>query len=553
MSFAVTTHSYDNARSGSNTRETILTPAAVKERGIRHLFSLKLPGDARGCEAQPLIVPGVRMKDGTVHDVVYVATMANRVFAFDANNGAELWMVQLATPIEDSEDIDARRLNDHWGILSTPVIDPHATLMYVCAWTSVTGSLNNAQHSLHAIRLQDGCDAHPPVRFDAVTHDPGHGRPVHHFHSAALSQRAALLLTDNAIFVAFGRIDENAKPERGWLIAVDVATFFVSAAWVSTSEGSGGGISQSGAGPAADPEGHIYVQTGNGDFDGITDFGESIVKLKYTPPRDAGPGKLTAIDWWTPWTDAARGRREAGPAGPVLALANGAVLVSNSDGLLFTADMHALGGTQAADLEPAHAASNYAKLKTSPIFYTYYPGAHPSPHPADASQLNAMFADRTRRLHGTPVLWHGAAQGLTHFCWGENGNLRAWTLSPAGVSVYLGCSAEWASAEAPAPPGGMPGGMISLSAKGDEDGIVWASIPYGDSNQKLSAGRFLAYDAASASIPMVTGQCPRYGTVRIGTGSSLTIASIGPSFGTAMSIFRPTTARSGYWDWRERG
>src|ERR1700736_5250389 len=103
MSFAVTTHSYDNARSGSNTRETILTPAAVKERGIRHLFSLKLPGDARGCEAQPLIVPGVRVNDGTVHHVVYVATMANRVFAFDANNGAELWMVQLATPIEDSE------------------------------------------------------------------------------------------------------------------------------------------------------------------------------------------------------------------------------------------------------------------------------------------------------------------------------------------------------------------------------------------------------------------------------------------------------------------
>jgi len=104
---------------------------------------------------------------------------------------------------------------------------------------------------------------------------------------------------------------------------------------------------------------------------------------------------------------------------------------------------------------------------------------------------------RTHHLHGNPVLWQSAAHGLTHFCWGENGNLRAWSLANSGASTYMACSAEVASASAPVPPGGMPGGMISLSANGDTGGIVWASIPYLDANTELSPGRFLAYDAAN--------------------------------------------------------
>src|SRR5579859_1862681 len=103
---AVTTRSYDNTRSGANTQEPILTPQAIRARGVKHLFTLSLPGDARGCEAQPLMVPGVRFPDGSAHDVVYVATMGNRVFAFDAGSGIRLWMVQLGTPIKSNSTID---------------------------------------------------------------------------------------------------------------------------------------------------------------------------------------------------------------------------------------------------------------------------------------------------------------------------------------------------------------------------------------------------------------------------------------------------------------
>jgi outer membrane protein assembly factor BamB len=550
VSIAITTRSYDNARSGANTRELSLTPAAVRTRGMRHLFSLALPGDARGCEAQPLIVPGVVMKDGSVHDIVYVATMANQVFAFDANTGASLWNVQLGPPINGSLAIDEYLINDHWGILSTPVIDTQSSLMYVCVWTSADQTWQNGQHFLHAIRLKDGSDVHPPLNLEASTYDPGYGRPIQTFRSSERKQRAALLLANGAVFIGFGTLAETAQSARGWLIAVDTVHFQVSATWASTALGRGGGIWQSGAGPAADSEGNIYVLTGNGDFDGVTDFGESMVKLRYTAPQGNTPGALKVVDWWAPWTDDGRigasaegesppanlaaGRptnfrvdarlaqtlgadamnsndawadQDFGSAGPVLVPTIGAILASNKDGILYTANMHDLGKTMPADLDPSQTAKNYAKLKTSPIFYTYYPGPQPSPAPTSVQDLNFWSGNRTHHLHGTPVVWQSATHGLMHFCWGENGNLRAWVLSNNGESVYLACSAEVASVEAPAPPGGMAGGMISLSANGNRDGVIWASISYWDANMKVSPGRFLAYDAAN------------FGTYSDGSGS----------------------------------
>ena len=82
------------------------------------------------------------------------------------------------------------------------------------------------------------------------------------------------------------------------------------------------------------------------------------------------------------------------------------------------------------------------------------------------------------------------------YCWGENGNLRAWSLHADGTLTYLACSAESASPSAPMPLGGMPGGMICVSASGaPHSGIVWALVPYGDANQQVVQGRLLAYDA----------------------------------------------------------
>jgi outer membrane protein assembly factor BamB len=553
MKFAVTTRSYDNLRSGANTQETVLTPAAVRARGIRHLFTLPLPGDARGCEAQPLIVPDVMLKDGSKHDIVYVATMANQVYAFDANDGAQLWVVELGTPVSGSQQIDAHVINDHWGILSTPVIDAQAQILYCCAWTSKDRTWQNGQHFLHAISLRDGSALHAPLNLESTSYDPGHGLAKQLFRSAERKQRAALLLANGAVFVGFGTIAESAKTARGWLIAVDTSSFKVAAAWTSTARGSGGGIWHSGAGPAADAAGHVYVLTGNGAFDGVTDFGECLVKLQYTRPSGAAPGRLAAVDWWSPWTDTGRlknapataaraedddvpmptnfrkdahlarllgadaqnmdetwGDQDFGAAGPVLASSAGVCLASNKDGILYTIDVNALGRTMPADLAPVTTAANYAKLKAAPIFYTYFPGPGFSAAPANATALNFWSGNRTHHLHGTPVLWKSVARGVLHFCWGENGNLRAWALADDGASTYLGCSAEVASPQSAAMNGlhgGMAGGMITLSANGGTDGVVWASVPYGDANVEITAGRLLAYDAA------------HFGTFADGSGS----------------------------------
>jgi hypothetical protein len=98
MSISVPTRAYSNDRSGSNTEENVLTAAAVRSRGIKRLFSLPLPGDRRGAEAQPLIVPAVALPGGRIRDLILLATMANQVFAFDANDAPASNYAKLAAP-----------------------------------------------------------------------------------------------------------------------------------------------------------------------------------------------------------------------------------------------------------------------------------------------------------------------------------------------------------------------------------------------------------------------------------------------------------------------
>ena len=184
MSSSVLRCSYNNARPGANPAESVLTAAAVRSRGIRRLFSLPLPGDRRGAEAQPLIVPGVGLPGGRTRDLLLLATMANQVFAFDANDGTPVWQHALGTPITSSGRIDEHPINDHWGILSTPVVDASAGVMYACAWMSPDGSYTGAQHWLHALSIVDGHAVHPPLNLEGATYDPGHGQPVQSFASA---------------------------------------------------------------------------------------------------------------------------------------------------------------------------------------------------------------------------------------------------------------------------------------------------------------------------------------------------------------------------------
>src|SRR3981081_1563494 len=189
---AVLTRSYDNARTGANTAETVLTPDLVG-RGLRKLFSVDVNDDPR-LEAQPLIVPAVRMADGKLHDVLYVCTMANQVWAFDANDGSRLWAnpISLGTPVRSNRSIDLWGINIAWGILSTPVVDADTQTMYVVNWSSPDHRPVNAAFALHALNIGDASHRPPPLPIQATFQAAGHQAT---FHPNKQKQRSALLLS----------------------------------------------------------------------------------------------------------------------------------------------------------------------------------------------------------------------------------------------------------------------------------------------------------------------------------------------------------------------
>jgi hypothetical protein len=302
MPSSVITCSYDFLRTGANDAEVTLSASAVRARGIVKLFSMPIPDDPR-LEAQPLALGGVRLGNGATHDVIFQASMGNTVYAFDAWTGTELWKTNLGRPIVGTKQIDAWLINVAWGILSTPVIDEAAGILYACAWISDDGTAARGQHFLAALRVSDGSLVHPLLNLEGAVYAPP-GLPQQKFASAQRKQRAALSLCRGHVLIPFGTIAETAATARGWLIAVNVSAWRIAAAWCSTVTGWGGGIWQSGAGPVVAPDDSIFVVTGNGAFQPDKgDYGESVIKL--TLQTGAVPA-LAVASWWTPWSDAER-------------------------------------------------------------------------------------------------------------------------------------------------------------------------------------------------------------------------------------------------------
>lgn len=552
MSINVVTRAYDLARSGANVSETTLTPNALKGQGIKILR--KLAVDDPRLEAQPLYLSGINI-GGKVRNVIYQATMSNSIFAWDANTGETLWQRVLGKPVDSKTAlqvikgkqvnvIDGNKINLNWGILSTPVIDRNAGILYACAWVSDdgTGKWNTAVHKVFAVDVVTGAlrPEKPPLSLEGVEYQANPNVPKKLFSSNERKQRAALAFAKGAVIICFGTIQETANTALGWVIAVDTATW-TTTAWCSMANGVGAGIWMSGAGPAIQSDGSIWVVTGNGDFDGKTDFGESVVRLSYTPPTAGSNGSLQVAGWWTPWTD--EGREGADPTGhtleeeriiddmpsasnvqklkaikalgiPVLNAdwndqdlgASGIVLlenlgiglVSGKDGFLYTINLNRPGNTSPDDLLTAAAPGNYSKLAAPPILYTFF---DPTMNPAatDPTAFNRFSGNVTHHLHGTPVAWNNSTNGQMHFCGGENGNVRAWKITANKLSSYLGCSAAFASPDAPVPTGGMPGWSLTLSANGNSGGIIWGMMPYGDANMKVVNGRLMAFDAQNLS------------------------------------------------------
>ena len=298
----VSMRSFDNSRSGDNTQETVLTPAAVLTKGMVRQTTIPVIGDARGMEAQPLILPAVKLKDESTHDVMVLPSMANVVRGVDAETGAGLWQVTLGRPIQGSAAIDFHGINDKWGVLSTGVIDPATQRVYLVAWVSPDGTPQKAVHFIYQLSVVDGSQVVPPI---SLAGQMSRGQS---YSSTMRKQRSALLLVNESghktIFFASGTVLETAPEAAGWIFALDCATNTLTS--LAMSDGLGAGIWMGGQGLAADAAGYLYGVTGNGSFNGATDFAESIFKVQYKPPTATAKAVLTVVSWWTPYSDAGR-------------------------------------------------------------------------------------------------------------------------------------------------------------------------------------------------------------------------------------------------------
>jgi len=305
------TRSADNSRSGWNQSETQLTQASVTAKGIVRATIIPVIGDARGMEAQPLILPNVNTARG-VRDVMVLPSMADVVRGVDAHDGSAIWQVTLGTPVTGSAAIDAHTINQLWGCLSTGVIDAATRRLYQVCWISPdkSGSPQTARYYLFILNVTNGTQVVAPVLIQGKSGSQD-------FNSTMRKQRSSLVETNvngvKTVFGCSGTINETGGGASGYCFAFDVAGNKLSAMLALTA-GEGAGVWMAGQGAAADAQGNLYVITGNGDFDGVSQWGESFLKLKYTPASGATPATLQVADHWTPWTDLARTGQPAAPA-----------------------------------------------------------------------------------------------------------------------------------------------------------------------------------------------------------------------------------------------
>ncbi len=322
---AVTTEKNDNFRTGQNVSETILTPANVTSPNFQKLFAQNVDGYIY---AQPLYVPNVNIPGLGVHNVVYVATENDSLFAFDADNNTgsnanPLWQTSFINPTQGITTVSDNDINcftgvvPQVGITSTPVIDLTTNTIYVVAETKESGSFF---HRLHAVDITTGQEKFggPVVLAGSV---PGTGvgsvngvlafDPLMHFNRAAL-----LLTSGNHIFISWASNCDN-PPFHGWVMAYDKTTLQQRGIWSSTPNGDGGGTWMSGAGMAGDNAGSVFFATGNGTFDtngSPVDFGDSEVRMQLLPSG------LKVADYFTPYDQLTleNGDKDVASGGPLL-------------------------------------------------------------------------------------------------------------------------------------------------------------------------------------------------------------------------------------------
>ena len=301
----VTTQHNDNFRSGQNVNETILTPSNVNVGGFGRLFSDVVDGYIY---AQPLYVPDVTIPGKGVHNVIYVVTEHDSVYAFDADSddgGGLLWHTSFINPGNgvttiSTQDVNCDAIAPEIGVTSTPVIDVSTNTIYILAETKEQG---NFFHRLHALDITTGAEKNGgPVTISAQVPGIGEGSSGGFITFDPLMElnRPGLALSQGNIYIAWSSNCDN-PPFHGWVLQATTkpSPWQQKRVWATTANGEFGGIWMGGGGIAADGSGNLFIPTGNGTFDtaGLdpVDFGDSIVKLA------GSSSSFAPVDYFTPY------------------------------------------------------------------------------------------------------------------------------------------------------------------------------------------------------------------------------------------------------------
>ena len=293
---AVSTWHYDNARTGANTNETTLTTSNVNSALFGKKATFPVDGFVVG---QPLYLGGVNIAGQGLHNVVFVTTLHDSVYAFDADSisTTPLWMTSIlnyspagATPVPAT--VTKSSATTAWtevGIVSTPVIDPSTGILYLVAETYENGSV---VHRLHALDVTSGLETLGGPTTIVASYTLNGTTTM--FADLYQLNRPGLLLANGHIYLAFGSNCCN-DPSQGWMLSYNATTLQQEGAFTTEPGNRLASIWQKGAGIPADSTGNLYAETGEGFYAPGTNLASSVLKFSQNG------GTLTLADWFTPY------------------------------------------------------------------------------------------------------------------------------------------------------------------------------------------------------------------------------------------------------------
>jgi len=457
---SVLTWHNDNARTGQNLQETVLTPANVNASHFGKLFVISVDG---GVDAQPLYVPTVTIPGQGIHNVLYVMTENDSAYAFEADAGILLWHVTLLGANETPSDTrSCGQVTPEIGITATPAIDlavgAHGTLYAVAM--SKDGSGNYHQR-LHALDLTTGAEEfNGPKEVQASYQWSGAGNVTGTvtFDPKQYKERPGLLILNGAVYTSWSSHCDHT-PYGGWVIGYNETNL----AQVSvldltpnrgSSNGGAGSVWMSGAGPAADPSGNIYLLTGNGVFDTTltngfpdnNDYGNAFVRIS------TSGGTLTVADYFTMDNTTSE---------------SGGDVDLGSGGLMLLPPLAGTGGTVSLVVGAGKDTNIYVVNQSNMGKFS--------------STADSIYQQMTGVLPGG--VWSSPAWFNGYLYYGDVGDhVKAFAFASGQFST--GPSSQSPSAL------GYPGATPSISANGTSDGIVWAV-------ENASPAVLHAYDASN--------------------------------------------------------